>query len=254
MTEPIENQPIAPTPGFHPVEKPTLTPAQPVATTPGFHQAPRPVVEEPDPRPDKNDFQRVETADPAVSDKPKHRAESSEKKKFFPSAIQDKLHNYTQKSKDALEKGRAQVKDAKNKLAEAKEKAKAEAPAAPATSIGSLVSKLSDQVHKLIVCEIELAKVKGQEMAKRAGIGIAMLLLAAVLALYMLGFLFGAIASALALVLPTWAAKLIVAGIILLLVLIFALVGKSSLTKSKNSVPAPQEGVKDSIEAVKKGL
>lgn len=68
-------------------------------------------------------------------------------------------------------------------------------------------------------------------MLKRSGVGIALLVVAGVLALYMLGFLFGAAADALALIVPIWAAKLIVAGILLVLIVIFALVGKASLKK-----------------------
>lgn len=121
-------------------------------------------------------------------------------------------------------------------------------------NLGNLVSKLSDQVQALVKGEIELAKVKATNMAKRSGVGIALLAVAGVLALYMLGFLFGAVAAALALVVPEWAAKLIVAGILLVLLLILALVGKASLQKGISEKPEPQEGIKEGIAAVKKGL
>lgn len=120
--------------------------------------------------------------------------------------------------------------------------------------MGNLVSKLSDQVQALVKGEIELAKVKVSNMAKRSGAGIALLVVAGVLALYMLGFLFGAAADALALIVPIWAAKLIVAGILLVLVAIFALVGKASLKKGLSDKPDPQAGIKEGIAAVKKGL
>ena len=51
-----------------------------------------------------------------------------------------------------------------------------------------------------------------------------------------------------------WAAKLIVAGILLVLVAILALVGKASLQKGISEKPDPQEGIKEGIAAVKKGL
>ena len=121
-------------------------------------------------------------------------------------------------------------------------------------NLGNLVSKLSYQVQALVKGEIELAKVKATNMAKRSGVGIALLAVAGVLALYMLGFLFGAVAAALALVVPEWAAKLIVAGILLVLLLILALVGKASLQKGFSDKPEPQEGIKEGIAAVKKGL
>ena len=121
-------------------------------------------------------------------------------------------------------------------------------------NLGHLVSKLSDQVQALVKGEIELAKVKATNMAKRSGLGIALLAVAGVLALYMLGFLFGAAAAALALVVPEWAAKLIVAGILLVVLLILALVGKAALQKGISEKPDPQEGIKEGIAAVKKGL
>lgn len=144
----------------------------------------------------------------------------------------------------------------------ASDKATASAPAASAVAktgsdrpnLGNLVSKLSDQVQALVKGEIELAKVKAANMAKRSGLGIALLVVAGVLALYMLGFLFGAAAEALALVVPVWAAKLIVAAILLVLLLILALVGKASLQKGMSEKPDPQEGIKEGIAAVKKGL
>lgn len=144
----------------------------------------------------------------------------------------------------------------------ANDKATASAPAASAVAktgsdrpnLGNLVSKLSDQVQALVKGEIELAKVKAANMAKRSGLGIALLVVAGVLALYMLGFLFGAAAEALALVVPVWAAKLIVAAILLVLLLILALVGKASLQKGMSEKPDPQEGIKEGIAAVKKGL
>jgi len=144
----------------------------------------------------------------------------------------------------------------------ASDKASASKPAAVAAektgstrpNLGNLVSKLSDQVQALVKGEIELAKVKAANMAKRSGLGIALLVVAGVLVLYMLGFLFGAAAEALALVVPVWAAKLIVAGILLVLLLILALVGKASLQKGMSEKPDPQEGIKEGIAAVKKGL
>ena len=109
-------------------------------------------------------------------------------------------------------------------------------------------------MQALVKGEIELAKVKATNMAKRSGLGIALLVVAGVLALYMLGFLFGAVAEALVLAVPMWAAKLIVAGILLVLVAILALVGKASLQKGISEKPDPQEGIKEGIAAVKKGL
>ncbi len=121
-------------------------------------------------------------------------------------------------------------------------------------NLGTLISKLSDQIQALVKGEIELAKVKATNMLKRSGVGIALLVVAGVLVLYMLGFLFGAAGDALSLVVPIWAAKLIVAGILMVLAAILALIGKASLKKGLSDKPDPQAGIKEGIEAVKKGL
>ena len=57
----------------------------------------------------------------------------------------------------------------------------------------------------------------------------------------------------LVLVLPAWAASLIVCGGIFFFVLILALAGISQLKKSRAHVPHPQDGLKESMDALKKG-
>ena len=82
---------------------------------------------------------------------------------------------------------------------------------------------------------------------------ISSLTVAGVLALYGLGWLFHSIELALVLVLPAWAASLIVCGGIFFFVLILALAGISQLKKSRAHVPHPQDGLKESMDALKKG-
>lgn len=265
---------IAATPGFHAAPKTSTPPAakpptseHPLAdSTPAASPAtPASAVEKENPNSTANPFSAleenpepvVESASPAFSSrKARFDTETSrgENNSGFTSVIQQKIEEYTAKGKRTFDRGITQVQEAKDKLGEAKAKAKADVPPSPTSSIGTLVSNLSEQLHKLIVGEIELAKVKATAMAKQAAVGIALLLVAAVFALYMLGFLLGAAASALALVMPVWAAKLVVAGGLLVLVLCLVLIGLGSLKKGLQNTPAPQVGVKKDIAAVKKGL
>ena len=76
---------------------------------------------------------------------------------------------------------------------------------------------------------------------------------AAVFALYLLGWVFHTIEVALELVVPAWAASLIV-GILLLIVLILALVGASSLKSAQAHRPDPAASVAATKEAIEKGL
>jgi hypothetical protein len=88
--------------------------------------------------------------------------------------------------------------------------------------IGSNLSLLARQQAEL--AKRELAATLG-EKAK----GAALLAVAGVLGLFVIGFLGLAGAAALDLVLPRWAALLIVAGVFLLLAAIAGLVGKGAL-------------------------
>ena len=54
--------------------------------------------------------------------------------------------------------------------------------------------------------------------------------------------------------LPAWAASLIVVGILLVIVLVLALAGKSSLQSAQKHRPDPAASVAATKEAIEKGL
>jgi uncharacterized membrane protein YqjE len=119
-------------------------------------------------------------------------------------------------------------------------------------SLGSLVSQLSTQIPELIRSEIRLAQAEVTEKGKRAGIGIGMFSVAGLMAFFGFGVLLAAFVLLLDLVLPAWAAALIVA------VVLFAIAGIAALT-GKNKVqevgsPKPERavtGLKQDIATVK---
>ena len=121
-------------------------------------------------------------------------------------------------------------------------------------SIGALFASVTGQISGIIRGEIELNKAKLRTFAAKSGKGIALLVAAAVFALYLLGWVFHTIEVALELVLPAWAASLIVVGILLLIVLILALVGVSSLKSAQAHRPDPAASVAATKEAIEKGL
>ena len=134
-------------------------------------------------------------------------------------------------------------------------------PAAPAPaagearpSIGALFASVTGQLSSIIRGEIELNQAKLRAFASKSGKGIALLLVAAVFALYLLGWIFHTIEIALALVIPAWAASLIVVAILLLIVLILALVGSRSLPSAQEHRPDPAASVAATKEAIEKGL
>lgn len=130
----------------------------------------------------------------------------------------------------------------------------AQATAEARPSIGALFASVTGQLSSIIRDEVELNKVKLRAFASKSGKGIGLLVAAAVFALYLLGWVFHTIEVALELVLPAWAASLIVVGILLLIVLILALVGVSSLKSAQAHRPDPAASVAATKEAIEKGL
>jgi len=121
-------------------------------------------------------------------------------------------------------------------------------------SIGELVAGISERFSRLIRDEIELAKVQATAKVKKIGVGAVMLAVAGVIALYALGILLLAAVWGLANALPLWLSALIVAVVLLIITGILAMVGLKSLKKSNEYVVDPKSGIRNDIEAAKKGL
>ena len=100
-------------------------------------------------------------------------------------------------------------------------------PAADA-SIGELLSQLSAQTSRLVRDELRLAQKEFQQSAKHAGIGAGLFSVAGLLAFLGLVTLIGAAVAALSLVLPVWAAAVIVAAVLFLVAGVAALIGSTS--------------------------
>jgi uncharacterized membrane protein YqjE len=119
-------------------------------------------------------------------------------------------------------------------------------------SLGSLVSDLSAQIPQLIRSEIRLAQAELTEKGKRAGIGIGMFSVAGLLAFFGFGVVVTACVLALALVLPGWAAALIVAAVLFIAAGVAALMGKKQVDEATPLVPERTvHNVKQDVEAAK---
>ena len=129
------------------------------------------------------------------------------------------------------------------------------APPEPSeASLGQLVSSVSQQIPDLIRSEIRLAQAEMAEKGKRAGLGLGMFGAAGLLALYGVGALLTTIVLLLALILPAWAAALIVTVVLFAAAGIAALKGKSNVTEA--SPPKPEralDGIKADVATIKGG-
>lgn len=106
--------------------------------------------------------------------------------------------------------------------------------------IGELVSQLASQTSRLVRDEMKLAQTEFRESAKHAGLGAGLLSVAGLLAILGLSAFVAAAVAALALVLPLWAAALVVG------VLLFAAAGITGLISKKQlqqTDPIPQQTV-----------
>jgi hypothetical protein len=121
-------------------------------------------------------------------------------------------------------------------------------------TLGALVHDLSEQTSALVRSEIELAKAELAVKGKNAGMGAGLFGAAGILGLFGLGVLITTAILALALVLPAWAAALIVAVVLFAVAGIAALVGKGKVSKATPAAPERAvEGVKQDVETIKGG-
>jgi protein-S-isoprenylcysteine O-methyltransferase Ste14 len=116
-----------------------------------------------------------------------------------------------------------------------------------------LLRSIGTDVSLLIRQQVALAKEEMRGIAAEKATGAALLAAAAVFALFVLGFASLAGAAALDLVLPRWAALLIVAGIYLVLAVIAVLIGRNAL-EAPATPERTKQTVKEDLEWAKRKL
>ncbi|WP_158890460.1 phage holin family protein [Amycolatopsis anabasis] len=122
-------------------------------------------------------------------------------------------------------------------------------------SVAQLVSDLSEQLNRLVRDEMRLAVLELRAKGKRIGLGAGLAGLAGVLALFGGGALVATLILALALVLPAWAAALIVGGGLLLLAGLLALIGGKQVRNATPPVPGEAvTGMREDVEVLKENV
>ena len=121
-------------------------------------------------------------------------------------------------------------------------------------TLGELIARISENISALVRGEIDLAKVKGQRMAKEMKPAVVMLGAAGVLALFTFGLLLGSLTVGLSHVMPLWAAFLVVALALIAIAVPLALVGTKRLKAAMAEAPAPQEGLRESVNVVRDAI
>ena len=110
--------------------------------------------------------------------------------------------------------------------------------------IGQILTSVVEGFGILARKHVELAKIEAAEAVSVRGKGAGMMAGAAVVAMYAIGFLFAAGAAALALVVPVWAAILIVAALMFLVAWVLVMLGRRTI----KSAPAPAERTQEALK------
>jgi membrane-bound ClpP family serine protease len=109
--------------------------------------------------------------------------------------------------------------------------------------VGAAVKEVAERASAVVRLELELATLELKRKVVSLGLGIGFAVGAALLLVFMVGFAYAAAAAALALVLPTWAALLVVTGILLLKA---GLLGVLALNRIKRGTPpVPEQAIRE---------
>jgi uncharacterized membrane protein YqjE len=120
--------------------------------------------------------------------------------------------------------------------------------------LGGAAKLVADRARSIVRLELQLAATELKKKVAALGIGIGLLVGAALFVLFGLGFLFATIAAAIATALSTWLALLIVTGALFLLAGLLVVIGIASIKKGVPPVPEHAlEEAKRTAEALKNG-
>jgi hypothetical protein len=120
--------------------------------------------------------------------------------------------------------------------------------------LGGAARLVADKASAIVRLELALAAAELKKKVVALGLGIGLLVGAAIFGLFALGFLFATAAAALATAVSTWLALLIVTGVLLLLAGLLAAFGIAGV--SKGSPPVPEQAIEEAkltTEALKNG-
>lgn len=123
---------------------------------------------------------------------------------------------------------------------------------APKKSLGKLIADVPTLVGQLIRDEIDQIKKELTAKLSSLGIGVGLLAGAAFFGFFLFAVLLTAAILGLAVVFPGWLAALIVAGVLLIIVIVLALLGIKKLKKGVPPVPEKTiDSVKHDVRAIK---
>jgi uncharacterized membrane protein YqjE len=109
--------------------------------------------------------------------------------------------------------------------------------------LGAAVKEVAERTSAIVRLELELAAMELKRKVASLGVGIGLLLGAALFLVFMLAFVFATIAAALATTMPTWAALLVTTGILLVLTGVLLFLGIAKVRKG--TPPLPEQAIQE---------
>ena len=116
-------------------------------------------------------------------------------------------------------------------------------PGTEGRGVGVAARLVADHTKTLVNLELELAKIELKKKVAALGVGAGLAVAAAVLGVFALGFLLATVAAALATVLATWLALLIVGVALLFAAGIAMLLALRSL--KRGAPPVPEQALEE---------
>jgi protein-S-isoprenylcysteine O-methyltransferase Ste14 len=120
--------------------------------------------------------------------------------------------------------------------------------------LGTVIASAVDGVRTLLRKHVELARIEVTEAAAVRAKGVGMMVAAGVFGVFAVGFLSASGSAALDLVLPRWAANLIVAVVFFAIAALLFLVGRRAMETAPSGTERTKEMLKEDARWAKQRL
>jgi hypothetical protein len=127
-------------------------------------------------------------------------------------------------------------------------------PLRPKRPLGAVIASVVDDARTLVRKQVELARIEMTEALSLRAKGAGMMAAAAGLGLFALGFAAASGSAALDLVLPTWAAHLIVSAVFVAIAGVLILAGRHAMRTAPTTPERTQETLKEDARWARKQL
>jgi len=109
--------------------------------------------------------------------------------------------------------------------------------------LGAAARLVAERVSSIVRLELELAALEVNRKIRSLGLGIGLAVGALIALFFMVAFAYAAVAAALATVMPTWAALLVVMGILLFQTALLAILAVGRI--KKGTPPIPEQAIRE---------